>query len=45
MYFNDKGRAKLLLGIGTGKRQIDKRETQKNRDWNKQKSRILRGRG
>ena len=29
---------KLLLGVGVGKRQADKRETQKKRDWNKQKS-------
>lgn len=45
MYFNDKGFAKLLIGIGTGKRAIDKRDTVKTRDWNKQKARIMRERG
>lgn len=44
MYFNERGMAKLLLGIGVGKRAIDKRETQKKRDWQKQKARILRER-
>ncbi len=45
LYINDKGLVKILIGIGTGKRNIDKRETQKNRDWQKQKSRLLRDRG
>lgn len=45
MYFNDKGFVKLSLGIGIGKRNIDKRETQKKRDWNRQKQRLLRERG
>lgn len=45
LYFNEKGRVKLLLGVAKGKRQADKRETEKKRDWQKQKSRILRDRG
>lgn len=45
VYFNDKGRAKLLLGIAKGKQQQDKRATEKARDWNKQKARVLRDRG
>ena len=45
MYFNDKGRLKLLIGVGVGKKAIDKRETQKKRDWNKQKARIMRDKG
>lgn len=45
MYFNDKGVLKLLLGVGVGKKEIDKRETQKKRDWSKQKARIMRERG
>ncbi len=45
MYFNDRGRAKLLIGIGLGKRTIDKRDTVKTRDWNKQKARLLRDKG
>jgi len=44
VYFNDKGRAKLLLGIAKGKKKQDKRETEKNRDWQRQKSRLLRDR-
>ncbi len=42
MYFNDKGRAKLLLGLAKGKRQVDKRETEKKRDWQRQKARLMR---
>ncbi len=45
LYFNDRGLIKLLIGIGVGKSNIDKRETQKKRDWQKQKSRLLRERG
>jgi len=45
MYFNNEGRLKLLIGVGVGKKAIDKRETQKKRDWNKQKARIMRERG
>ena len=42
LYFNDKGLAKLLIGVATGKRAPDKRETEKQRDWGRQKARILR---
>lgn len=45
MYFNNEGRLKLLIGVGVGKRAIDKRDTQKKRDWAKEKGRILRDRG
>jgi SsrA-binding protein len=41
--FNEKGRAKILLGLGKGKKNIDKRETIKQRDWTRQKARTLRG--
>jgi len=44
MYFTERGKAKLLLGVGVGKRDIDKRQTQKTRDWQKQKARIMRER-
>ncbi|WP_372689054.1 SsrA-binding protein SmpB [Bosea sp. (in: a-proteobacteria)] len=43
VYFNDKGRAKVELGLGRGKKLHDKRETEKNRDWNRDKARILKG--
>ena len=42
LYFNERGIAKLLIGVATGKRAPDKRETEKKRDWNRQKARILR---
>ena len=45
IYFNDRGRAKLELALAKGKKLHDKRETEKERDWNRQKSRILRDRG
>lgn len=45
LYFNDKGRAKLLLGLAKGKKNVDKRETEKKRDWQKQKARLMRERG
>ena len=42
LYFNEKGIAKLDIGIAKGKRKEDKRETIKQRDWNRQKSKILK---
>jgi len=45
LYFDKRGLAKLLLGIGVGKKNIDKRQTQKNRDWNRQKARVMKVRG
>jgi len=42
LYFNEQGRAKLLIGIGKGKKSYDKRETEKNRDWNREKSRLMK---
>jgi SsrA-binding protein len=45
IYFNERGRAKLLLAIARGKKLHDKRETQKKRDWNREKARLLKERG
>jgi SsrA-binding protein len=45
LYFNERGRAKLLLGIAKGKKMADKRATAAKRDWERQKARILRERG
>ena len=45
LYFNDKGRAKLLIGLAKGKNQADKRQTEKKRDWDKQKARLMRDHG
>ena len=43
LYFNHRGRIKVLLGIGYGKNKVDKRETIKRREWDKNKARILKG--
>lgn len=45
LYFNDKGRAKIQIALGKGKKLHDKRQTERNRDWNREKSRLLRDRG
>lgn len=45
LYFNERGRAKLLLGLAKGKKLHDKRETEKKRDWNREKGRLMRARG
>lgn len=42
IYFNDQGRAKIALGLGKGKKLHDKRETEKRRDWDRQKARVLK---
>ena len=41
-YFNKKGIVKILLGLAKGKRQVDKRETIKKRDWDRAKQRLLK---
>ncbi len=45
IYFNAKGRAKIAIALGRGKKLHDKRETEKARDWNRDKGRLLRDRG
>lgn len=45
LYFNEKGRAKLQLGLARGKKLADKRETEKKRDWAREKARLMRDRG
>ena len=42
LYFNDRGIAKLLIGLGKGKKEYDKRATEKERDWNREKSRLMK---
>ncbi|OPZ79061.1 MAG: SsrA-binding protein [Alphaproteobacteria bacterium ADurb.Bin438] len=42
IYFNNKGLAKIELGLALGKDGKDKRDTIKKRDWERQKARILR---
>ena len=45
LYFNARGIAKVQLGLGRGKKLHDKRETEKKRDWERQKGRIMREKG
>jgi len=45
LYFNGQGRAKLELALAKGKKKYDKRETIKQRDWQREKGRIMRARG
>ena len=40
-----KGRVKVEVGLGKGKKLHDKRETEKARDWKREQSRLLRERG
>jgi len=42
MYFNDNGIVKLNIGLGKGKKIYDKRQSQKLKDWNKNKQRLLK---
>lgn len=45
IYFNARGIAKLEIGLALGKKAPDKRDTEKERDWQRQKGRLLRDRG
>jgi len=42
IYFNENGLVKLNIGLGKGKKKYDKRETQKLKDWNKNRQRLLK---
>ncbi len=45
IYFNDRGMAKIQVALAKGKKLHDKRETEKVRDWNREKSRLMRDKG
>ena len=45
IFFNDRGYAKIELALGKGKNLADKRETEKKRDWDREKSRLMRDKG
>jgi SsrA-binding protein len=45
IHFNDQGRAKVLLGVGLGRQKQDKREAIKDRDWKRDKARLMSARG
>lgn len=42
IYFNGRGMAKIEIALAKGKQLHDKRETEKKRDWNRDKARIMR---
>ena len=44
LFFNDRGRAKIEIALAKGKQLHDKRETEKQRDWNREKSRLMKQR-
>lgn len=45
LYFNKRGIAKIELGIARGKKLHDKRQTEKARDWARDKARLMRAKG
>jgi SsrA-binding protein len=45
VYFNDRGRAKIELALAKGKKNHDKRQTEKDRTWQRDKARLMRERG
>jgi SsrA-binding protein len=45
LFFNKRGIAKVSLGLASGKKQHDKRETEKKRDWKKEQGRLMREKG
>ena len=45
LYFNDRGRAKIEIALGRGKKLHDKRETLKKRSWERERGRLMRQKG
>jgi SsrA-binding protein len=45
LFFNEKGRAKVDIALGRGKKLHDKRETEKKRSWEREKGRLMRLKG
>src|SRR2546427_6444668 len=45
LFFNEKGRAKLDIALGRGKKLHDKRETEKKRSWDRERGRLMRAKG
>ena len=43
IYFNDRGLCKLSLGLAKGRKKQDKRQAARDRDWGREKARLLRG--
>lgn len=42
MYFNEKNRIKIEIALAKGKKEYDRRQTEKDRDWEREKSRVLK---
>ncbi|MFT8549718.1 SsrA-binding protein SmpB [Acetobacter okinawensis] len=45
IHFNDRGLAKVTLGLGVGKKSVDKRQAVADRDWQRDKARLIRNKG
>jgi SsrA-binding protein len=45
LYFNERGKAKVEIALAQGKKLHDKRETEKKRDWAREKGRLMREKG
>ena len=45
IHFNEQGRAKVLLGVGEGRKKSDKRHAIAARDWQRDKARLMRAKG
>ena len=45
LFFNEKGRAKIDIALGRGKKLHDKRETEKKRSWERERGRLMRQKG
>ena len=45
LYFNERGRAKIAIALGKGKKLHDKRETLKKRSWDRERGRLMRDKG
>jgi SsrA-binding protein len=45
LYFNDRGKAKVQLGLAKGKTHIDRRDDIKKREWQREQSRVMRAKG
>ncbi len=45
IHFNDRGMAKVLLGLGEGRQKADKRHAIADRDWARDKARLMRAKG
>jgi SsrA-binding protein len=45
IHFNDKGLAKVTIGVGEGRKNVDKRHAIAARDWQRDKARLMRDKG